>query len=1156
MLALLFVILLRCFMYRQHAAGFFLHCLIAAFLAFIQAAFAQTVRFPLAADNADDAARDFDLRARAVIQANACGNELWYATIIGQLADKNYDHQGEDLIHMLTAKAAWLKRETGRCEGKFSIEEPAPDNAGDSDLQAFQTKKLSDWLQPRSGSNCSASSSKVNSSIKTGPDHKKSFSIKITSLIERDCLKRQINDAVRLMTRDGRMGTTLPSPSPCPMLLSIGSGGEYDSALKEMVRLFYMSGAYAGNNDILEPDTVKYMWEHLLSARGPVGPDNFKAISNCADTAGESLGTPEDYGDRQNFLHDALSFAGDVGEFLVNVGAKILLFDGGVSLLEGIPFLPFYAADALGGTILLATAIDDPLATITAGPFDLTMPESENHRILEESSRFLINAAIIKALKRSGGGNNLDEIIEMQQGVREWLLKDLQRIAKNDFDEYNARPYTSYSLEGILNLYDFADDGGGDGDPAIRDAARIVLDLSEAKFAAGSNRGRRIAPYRRRTENDGAQNNPPGKPKPFPRDLYQIVEGSDHEVSKAIILSGQTQLLETLRDPSQPASRVGADIELGFSEQLVNASVSSYRLPRPIAEVAIERIFPFDQLVRHWGGGSTEIYHSESAFTMSVGGSPAEPALSAGVFSLKQGSDYGVAMPTNIIPAISGTLNNQIFQFWDVGVGADRRPNYCGWKGFICGVRPQFWNLAPLQQPVLGKCIESRPQADGSELIFVNSAFAAGSGPCTPPTSARLPGPHFFLAAKTVACDGSVCPKGEKFGIMEMEAVSDADAYSKAAFDRFIGDRTAALTAWNQNAIQIKGTYKNRAGQLIDFIIGDPINNGLSRILDVDGAAVYNSPFTSGDVIDTGPIPGELHIRNPWSGAHIDIDFTDWHNPRIADVPPPPGARTEIYKIQNTDNALYWYKHWQALAPSPAVNRVQGPKIVFANSGRPTTGDANKFLGWDHYRTVIAAIGSPVVYAMDENGDLFWYRHDGFKNGTSVWRGPKQVGNGWTVFDKLIAGQDGVIYGRKPDGTLRWYKHLGHDDGSKSWAQDRDVLAPSGGFGRFKDIFAGSNGVLYGILLNGDLIWNRHEGFADGTASWNLPNSRVGNGWQTMKAVLSVGQGIIYAISPEGNLIWFNHLGHATGENRSADSVVIGKGWADFKQVFAINSDN
>ena len=1130
---------LRCIMYKQHAAGLLFYFLVAAFLSFNDTVFAQTVRFPLASDNAEDAARDFDLRAHAVIEANACSNELRYAAIIGELAQGNYEHQGEDLIHLLTAKAAWLKRETGRCEGKFTVEEPAPDNATDSDLEDFQTQKLGDWLQPRSGSNCSASSSKISSSIKTGTDHKKFFSIRITSLIERDCLKRQINDAVLLMTRHGRMGTTIPSPSPCPLLLSIGSEGEYNSALKEMVRLFYFSGAHTGNNDILEPDTVKYMWEHLLSARGSVGPDSFKLISNCADTAGESLGTPEGYGDRQNFAHDALSFAGDVGEFLLNFGAKILLFDGGVSLLEGIPFLPFYTADALGGAALLGTAVDDPLATITAGPFDLTMPETENHRILEESSRFLINAAIIKALKRSGDGHDLDEIIEMQQGVREWLLKDLQRIAKNDFDEYNARPYTSYSLEGILNLYDFADDGSEDGDRAIRDAARIVLDLSEAKFAAGSSRGRRIAPYRRRTENDGAENNPPGKPNQFPRDLYQVIAGADHEVSKAIILSGQTQLLEMLPDPSQPASRVGADIGLDFSEQLVNASVSGYRLPATIAEVAIERVFPFDQLVRHWGGASTEIYHSEPAFTMSVGGSPAKPALSAGVPGFQIKSDSGVAMPTNIIPAISGTLNNQVFQFWDVGVGADRHANYCGWKGFICGVRPQFWNRAPLETPLPGKCVESRPQADGSELHFADSAFTAGSGPCAPPSSARSPGPHFFLAAKTAACDGGICPRGEKFGIMEMEGVSDADAYSKDAFDKFIVDRTAALTAWNENSIHVKGTYKNRAGQVIDFIIGDPTNNGLSRILDVDGTPVYNGFFTDGAVING--LPGEAHISNPWSGAHIDIDFTDWKSPKIIDVPAEPGARTEIYKVQNTDGALYWYKHWQALAANPAVNRLQGPKKVSSDPD------------WSSYKTVVAAVGSPVFYAMAENGDLFWYRHDGFKNGTAVWQGPKQVGNGWTVFDKIIAGEDGVIYGRKPDGTLRWYKHLGHNDGSKSWAQDHDVLTPADGFGRFKDIFAGSEGVLYGILPNGDLIWNKHKGFADGTASWDLANSRVGNSWQNMKAVLSVGRGIIYAISPEGNLIWFNHLGYATGENRFAESVVVGKGWTDFKQVFAIN---
>ena len=140
---------------------------------------------------------------------------------------------------------------------------------------------------------------------------------------------------------------------------------------------------------------------------------------------------------------------------------------------------------------------------------------------------------------------------------------------------------------------------------------------------------------------------------------------------------------------------------------------------------------------------------------------------------------------------------------------------------------------------------------------------------------------------------------------------------------------------------------------------------------------------------------------------------------------------------------------------------------------------------FSRFSTVTAAIGSPVVYAMVPNGDLWWFRHDGFRDGSPRWsKSAERIGNGWTIFDKIIAGEDGVIYGRFPDGRLRWHRHLAHADGSKVWAQDRDVRQASDGWGRFTDIFAGSGGVLYGIEPNGDLRWHKHEGYLTGENSW------------------------------------------------------------------------
>src|SRR5690606_11086451 len=212
---------------------------------------------------------------------------------------------------------------------------------------------------------------------------------------------------------------------------------------------------------------------------------------------------------------------------------------------------------------------------------DIRVSETENHRLMIESSRYLTNAKIIAELRRIEH-DNVDEIEEKQAEVRDWLLQKLQAVAASDFEEYNARPYTRYSLNAILNLHDFAED------PRLRTASRIVLDLSGAKFAAASNRGRRIVPFRRLSHYDD-------------RALYEMVEGADHEVARAVVLAGQTQLLE-------------GGIDKGGVSNMIYAAVSPYRWPRPVLEIAVERPQPFEQDIAHAG---IESYYATRAFTMS-----------------------------------------------------------------------------------------------------------------------------------------------------------------------------------------------------------------------------------------------------------------------------------------------------------------------------------------------------------------------------------------------------------------------------------------------------------------------------------------------------------------------------------------------------------
>jgi hypothetical protein len=95
-------------------------------------------------------------------------------------------------------------------------------------------------------------------------------------------------------------------------------------------------------------------------------------------------------------------------------------------------------------------------------------PESENHLLLIESSRYLINQLLFRETPDTKHDNK-------NNGLADWLLGYLQRIARFDFHEYNARPYQRYSLNALLNLNEFAED------PRIRTAAAILLDYTTVK---------------------------------------------------------------------------------------------------------------------------------------------------------------------------------------------------------------------------------------------------------------------------------------------------------------------------------------------------------------------------------------------------------------------------------------------------------------------------------------------------------------------------------------------------------------------------------------------------------------------------------------------------------------------------------------------------
>ncbi|GAB3591638.1 hypothetical protein GCM10027446_10210 [Angustibacter peucedani] len=204
------------------------------------------------------------------------------------------------------------------------------------------------------------------------------------------------------------------------------------------------------------------------------------------------------------------------------------------------------------------------------------------------------------------------------------------------------------------------------------------------------------------------------------------------------------------------------------------------------------------------------------------------------------------------------------------------------------------------------------------------------------------------------------------------------------------------------------------------------------------------------------------------------------------------------------------------------------------------------------------------VYAVEPDGDLLWYRHDGAEQGGGVetWHGPSTVGRGWGQMRHVFPGGGDVLYAIDPDGVLWWYEHRGFNTGDGldvpgSWVGGRPV---GRGWGDVAAVFSGGDGVIYVVDQDGRLLWYRHHGVATGDGldvpgSWSGPNP-VGTGWDSARLLFSAGEGIIYAVMPDGVLRWYRHRGVADGSGLGTPGawegpVDVGTGWGEVTQVFS-----
>jgi len=724
----------------------------------------------------------------------------------------NFSSQGEDLSHILVAKMAYIRAHV---------------NAGDRAPCVTQILRLrSDFEEHQrlrqlfGHTTCSTEISK-NLATHTNP----SEAIPVQVRVSLECMSVQVNDAIKAMQKTSQMGS---SDVPCITSLKL-SNGEWDVNVRELVRLLYLSGSGGRRQGgILAPSTIDYMYFHLLAASGKLSDESYSTIYGCDEPAGDELGSPEDRADRHSWFRKLVD---DLGDFFKWAAITYLTYG----------LVP-------GGDALIAAPFQ--LTAVASELLDVRIPESENHRLNIETSKFLINADMIVRLEAENYDSDLvGDMRDEQAGVRDWLMQRLQDIALNDFQEYNSRPYSRYSLNAILNLHDFA---AVHGDTDLARAALIVLDLAEAKFAATSNRGRRIVPFRRLSNEDGDGN----------RYLHESIHGADHELARSMLLSGQIQTLDKdhgNKDDQDSDVPLGSyQVALGTLAEMVNAATSEYRLPPPVLTTAVERR-QFEQTIQHSG---VERVEQSPAFTISAGGIHTGPTGT--VLGFGRDKDRGVAMPTVIIPTIAGSYMRDLFRFEGVGIHHERSTNTCVAPGFACGVQPKL-------STVFGACTTG----ELSGQFFVSSAV------CFP----GVPGPHFYLAGIIVKCPPiSFC--NDAWGLMDIVEATPPPAKgvppqadNDPAYLLFKAQRRAALDAVTLDSSG-RGVYISASGHRIVFGISEftPINvtTGVATVISVDGKP---SPdwVTFGGAIEADGT-GRATIKG--TGTPVVIDFSDRSKPK------------------------------------------------------------------------------------------------------------------------------------------------------------------------------------------------------------------------------------------------------------------------------------
>jgi hypothetical protein len=483
------------------------------------------------------------------------------------------------------------------------------------------------------------------------------------------------------------------------------------------------------------------------------------------------------------------------------------------------------------------------------------IPESENHILMTESSRYLTNLLLAAEIQKAGKPVP-KEIDNDQNGMTDWMLRHLQGFLQQDFYEYNGRPYSFEAMQGIGNLYECA--GGPRGanpcwrsnpnslnDPRpracdVRRAARMVMDYLAARFATAGLGLRRASPYRR---------------QPLQRDYAQLLgHQSDSGTWRYLTYSGGSQVFWN--------HRYGR-LDWGAQSHLIYPLLGAYRVPSLISDVFNEAkgySYSYFERVRFVRDGheAVELSYRHPNYLISAGG-----FFDSGRLSFFSNAENAWALPTTLIPLREGLDYNLLVRIKGAEDHEDRM-NTCIAPGFACGLNPTIPSGIP------EACMKTK-----GNWTFLD--FDANSPGCTLKQG-------YFVVVYSEKCDTSACrdAAGDNgtFGFFEVTT-------HRVGFKELIEDVLTFNNAWNYES-GVTNKYRSGGGsRAYEFQPFTGARYKWGMISFSDGASkepydqdLRNWPLAQGEMLYSDRHNGCVIFDNKLLEDRLILDFADWNRPR------------------------------------------------------------------------------------------------------------------------------------------------------------------------------------------------------------------------------------------------------------------------------------